>query len=89
MTSFIREFYESEISEANKNYAFSDTANSALKSRDKTYRKIEAILREENAFLLEEFTDASDIVRDEEIFHAYRCGMKDLLRLFISVFDEQ
>ncbi len=89
MTSFIRELYDCEISEVNKKFKFSDIAEEAYAARGKLYKKLTEKLNKDALDLFEKYLDEDHTVRDEEIFHAYRCGMKDLLRLFISVFDEQ
>ena len=88
MDSFIRELYESDISAVNKNFAFSEEGKIALQTRDKLHKKLEEILREEKGCLLQDYDDADHIVRDDELFHAYVSGIRDIVRFAVGAFTE-
>ena len=89
MNSLIRELYYSEICGANKHFEFAEEAGEAYKARQRLYESIAEQFNKDELSLFEKYVEETQIVRDEEIFHAYVSGMKDLLRLFASVFDEQ
>lgn len=89
MRDFIRELYESEISETSRVHRLSETGNRALNVQESICTKLENTLKDKDLELFEDYLNEGVIVRSEELFHAYVSGMKDLLRLLISVFDEQ
>lgn len=86
MKSFIRAFYETDLCEAAKPFEMSEEARSASISSERIHKKLMENLSEENAALLEEYFDTNNIVRDEEIFHAYVSGMRDIIRFITGVF---
>lgn len=86
MNSFIRDLYDSELSEVNKKFEYTDEAKGALKDREKAYNKLTEKLCEKDIDLLEDYISAAHIIKDDEIFHAYVSGMKDLLRFAFGAF---
>lgn len=89
MRDFIRELYESEISETSRPHKLSKTGRHSLNVQENICTKLENTLKDKDLELFEDYLNEGVIVRSEELFHAYVSGMKDLLRLLISVFDEQ
>lgn len=88
MNSFIRAFYETDLCEAAKPFEMSEEARSASISCERIHKKLMETLSEENAALLEEYFDTNNIVRDDEIFHAYCCGIRDIVRFAAGAFIE-
>lgn len=89
MRDFIRELYESEISETSRPHKLSKTGRHSLNVQENICTKLENTLKDNDLELFQNYLNEGVIVRSEELFHAYVSGMKDLLRLLISVFDEQ
>lgn len=89
MRDFIRELYESEVSETSRPHKLSKNGNHAVIVQENICTKLENTLKDKDLELFEDYLNEGVIVRSEELFHAYVSGMKDLLRLLISVFDEQ
>lgn len=89
MSSLIREFYDSEMCEAGKDFSFSEETEKELQSRRILHKRLEDKLDSDGVELLTEYLDACSIVKDDEIFHAYCCGMRDFIRLLASLFDGQ
>lgn len=88
MSNFIREFFDSDFCEASKSFELPEPVYSTSKSCDRIYKKLEENLSKENFALLEEYIDAKNIVNNEEIFHAYVSGMRDIMRFMIGAFTE-
>ncbi|MDE6598649.1 MAG: hypothetical protein K2K34_01040 [Oscillospiraceae bacterium] len=86
MNEFIRKFYDSDMCEARKGIIFSDEARAEMKLRERLYEKLEENLNEDNLELLEKYLDTYSIVRDDELFHAYVSGMRDLIRFTAGIF---
>lgn len=86
MSEFIRKFYDSDMCEARKDFIFSDEARAEMKLREKLYKKLEENLSRDNLELLEKYLDTYSIVRDDELFHAYVSGMRDLIRFTTGIF---
>ncbi len=80
MSELIKEFYDSEMCEASRSFKLSEEGKEALKIRDDIYEQLEKNLSKENLDLLERYLDLNGVVNNEEIFHAYIGGMKDLIR---------
>ncbi len=80
MSELIKEFYDSEMCEASRSFKLSEEGSKALKIRDDIYEQLEKNLSKENLDLLERYLDLNGVVNNEEIFHAYIGGMKDLIR---------
>ena len=66
--------------EASRSFKLSEECSKALKIRDDIYEQLEKNLSKENLDLLERYLDLNGVVNNEEIFHAYIGGMKDLIR---------
>ena len=88
MSSFIRELYFSEICGANKHFEFTEEASETYKARQRLYERIREEFGKKELDLFDKYIDETQIVKDEEILHAYVSGMKDFIRLIISVFNE-
>lgn len=86
MSELIKEFYDSELCEASRSFELSEEGSEALKIRDDIYKQLEKNLSKENLDLLERYLDLNGIVSNEEIFHAYVGGMKDLIRFASGIF---
>lgn len=86
MSDLIREFYDSELCEASRGFELSEEGTEALKLRDDIHKTLEKKLSEEDMDLLERFLNANSIVWNEEIFHAYIGGMRDLIRFASGIF---
>lgn len=86
MSELIKEFYDSEMCEASRSFKLSEEGKEALKIRDDIYEQLEKNLSKENLDLLERYLDLNDVVNNEEIFHAYIGGMKDLIRFASGIF---
>lgn len=89
MTNFIRDLYESDISAMSKKFVYPDEIREAYNARERLYEKLMKNLDKDNLDLFEKYLGESRDVKDEELFHAYVSGMKDLLSLFMGVFCEQ
>lgn len=88
MNDFIREFYESDMCEASKYYKLSDEVKEAHKVREKLYENLTKKLDKDELDLFEKYIDESQIVKNEEMFHAYVSGMRDIVRFAVGVFTE-
>lgn len=86
MNSFIRKFYDSNMCEAGKDFVFSEETENELRSRITLRKRLEEKLDKDGLELLAEYLDTYSIVKDEEIFHAYVCGMKDMVRFVLGAF---
>lgn len=86
MNNLIRKFYDSDLCEAGKDLTFSEEAEKELQSRKILRKRLEDKLDNDGVELLTEYLDACGIVRDEEIFHAYVSGMRDIIRFITGVF---
>ncbi len=82
MSELIKEFYDSE----SRSFKLSEEGKEALKIRDDIYEQLEKNLSKENLDLLERYLDLNGVVNNEEIFHAYIGGMKDLIRFASGIF---
>lgn len=89
MNSFVKELYLSDLCGAIKAFKHSDEGISAICKQESIYKKLESHLEKSDLALFEEYLDNAAEVKSEELFHAYVSGMKDFIRLIISVFDEQ
>ena len=88
MRDFIKELYLSELSETSRSHILTAKGCAAANRQDNIFDKLSGSLEKSDLDLLEEYINAGTIVRSEELFHAYVSGMKDFIRLIISVFDE-
>lgn len=87
MTDFIRELYDSDMSEVHQSYIPSASAASAkLKQRD-IYQKLSSRLDKESLNLLEKYFDEHAVYASEEMFYAFYCGMKAAFKLFMGVLN--
>ncbi len=86
MNDLLREFYDSELCEASRGFDLSEEGKEALEIRDNLHETLEKNLSEEDFDILEKFLNANSIVWNEEIFHAYVGGMKDLIRFASGIF---
>lgn len=89
MRDFVRELYLSDLCGACEAFKHSEECHSALNKQENIYNKLASSIEKSDFKLFEEYLDNAAVVKSEELFHAYVSGMKDLLRLLISVFDEQ
>lgn len=89
MSSFVREFYDSEMSGTNKKFEYPDEVKEAYNAREKLYYKLTEKLNKDERDLFEKYIDENHIVKDEEIFHAYVSGMRDIVRFAVGAFTEQ
>ncbi len=89
MRDFIRELYHSDLSETSRAHFLTTKGCNAANRQDNIYDKLSKSLEKSDFDLFEEYINSGVIVRGEELFHAYVCGMKDFIRLIASVFDEQ
>lgn len=88
MNNLIRKFYDSDLCEAGKDFTFSEEAEKELQSRKILRKRLEDKLDNDGVELLTEYLDACGIVRDDEIFHAYCCGIRDIVRFAAGAFIE-
>lgn len=88
MNKFIREFYDSDLSETNKRFEFSAEGREANNAREKIYNEFKEILSKDDFKRFEEYIDESHIVNDEIIFRAYVSGMRDMVRFVAGAFIE-
>lgn len=86
MNDLIREFYDSELCEASRSFKLSEEGASALAIRDGVHKELEEKLGKEELELFERYIDTNGIVSNEEIFHAYIGGMRDLIRFASGIF---
>lgn len=86
MSELIRKFFDSEMCEARKDFAFTEEARYELKLREKLYGELREKLGKEELELFDKYLDTYSIVRDDEIFHAYLSGMRDLIRFASGIF---
>ena len=89
MSELIKEFYDSELCEASRSFELSEEGKEALKIRDDIYEQLEKNLSKENLDLLERYLNLNGVVNNEEIFHAYIGGMRDLIRFASGIFMQQ
>lgn len=89
MTSFIKELYHSDVCGASQYHEPSDESRNAGNRQEVIGNTLSKRLDKDDYDLFNEYMHLENIIRSGENFHIYCCGMKDLLRLFISVFDEQ
>ncbi len=86
MNELMKEFYDSELCEASRSFELSEEGKEALKIRDDLYEQLEKSLSKKDHDMLERYLDANGILSNEEIFHAYIGGMKDLIRFASGIF---
>lgn len=89
MRDFIRELYESEISETSRPHKLSKTGRHSLNVQENICTKLENTLKDNDLKLFENYLNEGVIVRSEELFYAYCSGMRDFIRLCASLFDER
>ena len=89
MRDFIKELYHSDLSETSRSHILTPKGCAAANRQDNIYDKLSNSLEKSDLDLFKEYINSGVTVRSEEILHAYVSGMKDLLRLFISIFDEK
>ena len=89
MDSFIKELYLSDLCGAFKSFKHSLKGNAAINRQEAIYNKLASHIEKSDLALFEEYLDNAAEVKSEELFHAYVSGMKDFIRLIISIFDEQ
>lgn len=88
MRDFVRELYESEISETSRVHRLSETGNRSLNVQENICTKLKNTLKDKDLELFENYLNEGVIVRSEELFYAYCSGMRDFIRLCASLFDE-
>ena len=87
MTDFIRELFDSDMSEVNRNYIPSAAAKSAKSKKESIYRELAARLDNETLRLFETYCDEHAVYATEEMFYAFYCGMKAAFKLFMGVLN--
>lgn len=86
MSDLIREFYDSELCEASRGFELSEEGAEALKICDGIHKTLERNLGKDDLELFERYINTNDIVWNEEVFHAYLSGMRDLIRFASGIF---
>lgn len=89
MDSFVRELYLSDFCGTFKSFKHSLKGNAAINRQEAIYNKLASHIEKSDFALFEEYLEKAAEVKSEELFHAYVSGMKDFIRLIISVFDEK
>ena len=87
MTDFIREFFDSDMSEINQHHVPSSTVSNALKKQEELSQKLRIYLGNENYSLFEKYLETVLIIGSEEQFYAFYCGMKAAFKLFMGVLN--
>ena len=87
MTDFIREFFDSDMSEVHQNYIPSSLATSAKLKQESIYRELAARLDKETLRLFEKYCDEHAVYATEEMFYSFYCGMKAAFKLFMGVLN--
>ena len=86
MSDLLREFYDSDMCEANHSFKLSEEGESALAIREDVYRQLEKNLDKEDFELFKRYINTNDLIWSEEVFHAYVGGMRDLIRFAAGIF---
>lgn len=87
MRDFVRELFDTDFCEATKYHRLSEDGMTALTMKENAFNKLENTLEKENLELFKSYISAETVVKTDEIFHAYCCGMRDFVRLMTSLFD--
>lgn len=87
MTDFIREFFDSDMSEVNQYHARSSVVSSALQKQEELSQKLRICLGNENYPLFEKYLETVLVIDREEQFCAFYCGMKAAFKLFMGVLN--
>lgn len=87
MTDFIREFFDSDMSEVSRRHASSAAVSSALKKQEELSQKLRIYLGNENYALFEKYLETVLIIGSEEQFYSFYCGMKAAFKLFMGVLN--
>ena len=87
MTDFIREFFDSDMSEVHQSYIPSSLATSAKLKQESIYRELAARLDKETLRLFEKYCDEHAVYATEEMFYSFYCGMKAAFKLFMGVLN--
>lgn len=87
MTDFIREFFDSDMSEVHQSYIPSALAASAKSKKEDIYRELTARLDKDTLRLFEKYCDEHAVYAAEELFYAFYCGMKAAFKLFMGVLN--
>lgn len=85
MTDFIREFFDSDMSEINKRHVPTPAVADALKKQEELSRKLRLYLGNENYAIFEKYRENVLIINNDEQFYAFYCGMKAAFKLFMGV----
>ena len=87
MTDFIREFFDSDMSEVHQSYIPSSVAASAKSKQKEISQELTARLDKETLRLFEKYCDEHAVYATEELFYAFYCGMKAAFKLFMGVLN--
>ncbi|MDE5993289.1 MAG: hypothetical protein K2G87_09605 [Oscillospiraceae bacterium] len=85
MTDFIRELFDSDMSEVHRSYIPSSIAASAKVKQREISKELTARLDKETLRLFESYCDEHAIYATEELFYSFYCGMKAAFKLFMGV----
>lgn len=87
MTDFIREFFDSDMSEAHQGYIPSALAAAAKQKERDAYKELTARLDKESLTLFEKYLDERAVYASEEMLYSFYCGMKAAFKLFMGVLN--
>ena len=87
MTDFIREFFDSEMSEVHQRHASPSVVSTAREKQEELSQKLRIYLGNENYPLFEKYLETVLIINSEEQFYAFYCGMKAAFKLFMGVLN--
>ncbi|MCM1024143.1 MAG: hypothetical protein NC395_08815 [Prevotella sp.] len=85
MTEFIREFFDSDMSEISQRHVPSPAVSEALKKQEEISQKLRLYLGNENYAIFEKYRENNIIINSDEQFYAFYCGMKAAFKLFMGV----
>ncbi|MDE5576914.1 MAG: hypothetical protein K2J11_05975 [Oscillospiraceae bacterium] len=87
MTDFIRELFDSDMSEVHRSYIPSALAASAKSKQKEVYRELTSRLDKETLRLFENYCDEHAVYATEELFYSFYCGMKAAFKLFMGILN--
>lgn len=87
MTDFIREFFDSDMSEVSLSHTPPPNVSDARRTQEELSQKLRLYLGNENYSLFEKYLETVLIIDSEEMFYAFYCGMKAAFKLFMGVMN--
>lgn len=86
MSDLIREFFDSDMCEVTKPHHMPDEVISARIKQENIRKQFADSLEKKDLDLFEEYVRSDVLILNEEMFYAYVCGMRDLVRFASGIF---